>query len=125
METCHPFGAAGHIVSPLAAVNRIGKVRYRLPAGSSGHGGRSRLLPLFERATPIAGFLKMVRQELRVTLDRLSAKLNQGSGDLAVQLCPLVAQKRADGRILDQRMFELIAFAVGISSRVDQLRLDQ
>ena len=68
---------------------------------------------MFERAAPIAGFLKMVRQEFRVALDRIGAKLDQGNGDLAVQLGPLVAKKGADGRVLDQCVFELIAFAVG------------
>ena len=92
MEACHPLGAAGYIVQALAAVDRIGKVRYRLPAGGPGHGGTSRLLPVFERATPIAGFLKVVRQEFRVTLDCIGAKLSQGNGDLAVQLGPLVAK---------------------------------
>ena len=67
----------------------------------------------------------MVRQEFRVTLDRSGAKLDQGNSDLAVQLGPLVAKKGADGRVLDQCVFELIAFAVGISSRVDKLSLDQ
>ena len=76
-------------------------MRYRLPAGSPGHGGRSRRLPVIERVAPIAGFLKMVRQELRVTLDRIGAKFDQGNGDLAVQLGPLVAKKGADGRVLD------------------------
>jgi hypothetical protein len=42
-----------------------------------------------------------------------------------VQLGPLVAKKGADSRILDQCVFELITFAVGIPSRVDKLRLDQ
>ena len=100
-------------------------MRYSFPGGSPGHGGRSRLLPVFERATPIAGFLKMVRQELRVTLDRIGAKLDQGNGDLAVQLGPLVTKKGVDGRVLDQCVFELIAFAVGISPRIDKLSLDQ
>ena len=100
-------------------------MRYGLSAGSPGHCGCSRLLPLFERATPIGGSLKMVRQELRVTLDRIGAKLDQGNGDLAVQLNPLVAKKGVDGRVLDQRVFELIGFALGISSRVDKLSLDQ
>ena len=67
----------------------------------------------------------MVGEELRVTLDRIGAKLDQGNGDPAVQLGPLVAKKGADCRILDQCVFELITFAVGISSRVDKLSLDQ
>ena len=100
VETCHPLGAAGHIAESLAAVNRIGKVRYRLLAGSPGRGGPSRLLPVIERASPIAGCLKMVRQEFWVTLDRFGAKLDQGDRDLAVQLGQLVAKKRADGRVL-------------------------
>ena len=100
-------------------------MRYRLPGGSPRHGGHSRLLPVIERIAPIAGFLKMVRQELRVTLDRIGAKIDQGNGDLAVQLSPLVAKKGADGRVLDQCVFELIAFAVGISSRIDKLSLSQ
>jgi hypothetical protein len=41
-------------------------------------------LPVFERVAPIAGFLKVVRQEFRVTFDRVGAKLDQGNGDLAV-----------------------------------------
>ena len=100
-------------------------MRYSFPGGSPGHGGHSRLLPVIERVAPIAGFLKMVRQELRITLDRIGAKLTQSKGDLAVQLSPLVAEKCADGRVLDQCMFELIAFAVGMSSRVDKLSVDQ
>jgi len=60
-----------------------------------------------------------------VTLDRIGTKLVQGNSDLAVQLGPLVAEKRADGSVLDQCVFELIAFAVGISPRVDKLSLNQ
>src|ERR1700757_703264 len=67
----------------------------------------------------------MVRHKLRVALDRIGTKLDEGNSDLAVQLGPLVAKKGADGRVLDQCVFELIAFAVGISSRVDKLSLDQ
>src|SRR4030095_8787010 len=100
-------------------------MRYSFPSGGPGHGGRSSLLPVFKRITPITGFLKMVRQELRVTLDRIGTKLDQGNGDLAVQLGPLVAKKGVDGRVLDQCVFELIAFAVGISPRIDKLSLDQ
>ena len=67
----------------------------------------------------------MVRQEFRVTLDRIGAKLDQGNRDLAVQLGPLVAKKGADGRVLDQCVFELIASQWGSLSRVDKLSLDQ
>ena len=49
-------------------------MQYRLVGGSPGHGGHPSLLPVFERVAPIAGFLKMVRQEFRVTLDRLGDK---------------------------------------------------
>jgi hypothetical protein len=102
--------------SSLAAVNRIGKVR-----GSPGVAAA----PAFASSSaPPRRLPEMVRQELR-TLDCIGAKLDQGSRDLAVQLGPLVAEKRADGRVLDQCVFELIAFAVGISSRVDKLSLDQ
>jgi hypothetical protein len=80
---------------------------------------------VIERVDPVAGFLKMVRQELGAALDRIGAQLDQGNGDPAVQLGPLVAKKGADGRVLDQGVFELIAFAVGISSRVDKFSLDQ
>jgi hypothetical protein len=48
---------------------------------------------VFERAAPIAGFLKMVRQELRVTFDRIGTKLDQGNGDLAVQLGPWLRRR--------------------------------
>lgn len=54
---------------------------------------------MLERAAPFAGFLKMVRRKLRVTLDRVGAKLDQGNRDLTVQLGPLVAKKGADGRV--------------------------
>jgi hypothetical protein len=67
----------------------------------------------------------MVRQEFWVAFDRIRAKLDQSNGDLAVQLGPLVAKKGADGRVLDQCVFELIAFTVGIPSRVDKLGPDQ
>ena len=39
---------------------------------------------MIKRVAPIAGFLKMVSQELGVTFDRSGAKLDQGNGDLAV-----------------------------------------
>ena len=100
-------------------------MRYSFPGGSPGHGGHSRPFPAIERVIPIAGFLKMVRDEFRVALDRCGAKLDQDNSDLAVQLGPLVAKKGAYGRVLDQCVLELIAFAVGISSRVDKLSLDQ
>jgi len=41
----------------------------------------------------------MVRQELRVARDRIGPKLDQGTGDLTVQLGPLIAEKGADGRV--------------------------
>ena len=59
-------------------------MRYRLVAGSPGYGGRSCHLPAIKRITPIAGLLMMVRHKLRVTLDRIGAKLDQGNRNLAV-----------------------------------------
>jgi hypothetical protein len=121
----HPLGAARHVVKFLAAFDCTAEVRYGFPDGGSRHSSLSRILPVVERTARIASFLKMVRKEFGVLLDRLSPKLYQSSGDLAVQLSPLVTKKGADGRILDQRMFELVAFAVRISSRVDKLGLNK
>ena len=71
-------------------------------------------MPLFERATPIGGSLKMVRQELRVTLDRIGAKLEhyvaggmthtfkrkQMVWDVGVHCLGEMEAKRMPGRVL-------------------------
>jgi hypothetical protein len=97
----HPLGAAGHVVKFLAAFDCPAEVRYGFPDGGSRHSSLSRILPVVERTARIASFLKMVRKEFGVLLDRLSPKLYQSSGDLAVQLRPLVTKKGADGRLLN------------------------